>query len=56
MMERHELEVDHLHEGPDHPVGLEGGPVAFLKLLLRRRSLEHGHARQEHADKGWCEY
>ncbi len=52
MLKGHELEVDHLHKGPDHPVGREGGEVALLELLLGRTALEHGHAPEEHADEG----
>lgn len=55
VLQRHELEVDHLYKGPDHPVGLQRVPVGLLELLLGRGTFEHSHARQEHADEGRCE-
>lgn len=52
VVQGHELEVDELDEGPEHVVGLQGGPVALLELLLRASALHDGHAAQEEADEG----
>jgi hypothetical protein len=51
-MQRHELEVDELHERPDHVVGRQGRHVALLELVLGRRALQHRHAAKEDANEG----
>ena len=52
MVQRDELEVDHLHKWPDHPIGEERLRIALLQLLLGRRALQHRHAAQKHPDEG----
>ena len=52
MVQRDELEVDHLHERPDQVVGRQGGLVVLLELLPRRGALQDGHAAEEDADEG----
>lgn len=52
VLEGHEAKVDHLHKGPDHPVGGQGGHVALVELLPGRGALEDGHGGQEDADEG----
>lgn len=54
MLERDELEVGELDEGPDHPVLGEGGLVGRGELVLGAAALEHGHGGQEeaHVDRG----
>jgi len=47
---RDELEVEHLHKGPDHPVGGEGGLVAALELGARAGAFQSGHGAEEDAD------
>lgn len=51
VLERDHLEVDGLDKGPDHVVGGQGGGVVLVELLADGAALEHGHARQEHADE-----
>lgn len=53
MVERHKLEVDHLDEGPDHPISLESALVRAVQLLLRARALHDGHAAEEDKQVGW---
>lgn len=47
VMQRYELEVDDLDEGPDHPVGLKGVLVRAIELILRARTLHDRHAAEE---------
>lgn len=54
-MERYELEVDDLHEWPDHPVRLQCALVRAIQLLLRARAFHDGHAAEEDTQVGWCE-
>ena len=55
MLQRHDLEVDHLDKGPDHVVGRQGLAVAAVDLLGGGGALEDGHAAEEDADEGWGE-
>lgn len=50
MLQGQEGEVDHLDKGPDHPVGLKGGPPGGIKLLDGAVALHGGHAAEEDAD------
>lgn len=50
MLQRQEGEVNRLHKGPDHPVGLERGPPGRLELLLGAVALHGGHAAEEDTD------
>lgn len=56
VLQRHQLEVGHLHKRPDHPVGQQRVGVALLQLLSRRGAFKHRHAAQEHANKSWREH
>jgi hypothetical protein len=51
-MQRHQLEVDGLHERPDHPVLLERGRVCAFQLVLRAGALHDGHAAEEDKQVG----
>lgn len=50
VLERHKGEVDTLHERPDHPVGLQGGPPGLVDLFLCRHALHGGHRAEEDLD------
>lgn len=50
MLQRHQLEVDGLHEGPDHVVGGQGAGVVLLELVADRVALQDRHGAQENAD------
>lgn len=50
VLEGQESEVDKLDKGPDHPVGLEGGPPGLVEPLLGARAFHGGHAAEEDTD------
>ncbi len=52
VLQGQECKVDGLDKGPDHPVGLEGGPPGFLEALLGGGALHGGHAAEEDANHG----
>lgn len=51
MLERDDLEVDGLDEGPEHVVGRQGGLVVLVELLANGVPLHRGHGREEDADE-----
>lgn len=55
MVKRHKLEVDDLHEWPDHPVRLQRTLVRAVQLFLRARALHNGHATKEDEQVGRSE-
>lgn len=56
MRQGHISEVDELHERPDHPVRLQGGPPGLVEPLLDALTLHGGHAAEEDTnhDGGEC--
>lgn len=46
-MQRNKLEVDHLDKRPNHPIALQGRPVALIQLLLRTRTLHYSHTAEK---------
>lgn len=51
MIQRHHLEVDHLHKRPHHPIGAQRLPVILLQLLLHIRPLQDRHGTQENPNE-----
>jgi hypothetical protein len=51
-----QLEVDGLHEGPNHPVCCQSRPIALVKLVLRTCTLHDGHAAEEDKQVGSSKY
>ena len=46
-LQRHIFEVHKLHQGPDHPVTTERGPVRGFQLFFRGGTFEKGHCVEE---------
>lgn len=54
----HNTEVDNLHSGPDHPVGLQCGNIDVLELALHSTlstAFGHGHKGEETGETCDCQ-
>ena len=54
-LKRHILEVDKLHDRPNHPVSRQRRPVCALQFLRCACTLQKSHCVKEEEEIAWCE-